>query len=65
MTYRIIRFYMDPEKRNATLHTGLTLEEAREHCNDPETSSHTCQESVGRSRTKNFGPWFDGFTAEG
>ena len=41
---------------------GLTLEEARKHCSDPETSSMTCTNRTGINRTKNFGPWFDGYT---
>jgi hypothetical protein len=48
MTYKIIRFYFD--KENETRETGLTLEEAREHCNDPDT----CEP----------GEWFDGYDSE-
>ena len=44
-TYKIVRFY-----QNRTIMTGLTLAEAKEHCNDPST----CRE----------GEWFDGFTKE-
>ncbi len=43
---------------------GLTLEQAQAHCQDPNTSSRTCTNAVGRRRTKNLGPWFDGYTSE-
>lgn len=60
--YRIVRFYMRKGKR--TINTGLTLEQAQEHCNDPETSYSTCTKSVGKRRTKVHGPWFDGYEKE-
>ena len=46
-TYEIIRFHRDGE--NEFVKGGLTLEEAKEHCNDPKTSGDG---------------WFDGFRAE-
>jgi hypothetical protein len=62
MTYKIVRFFMNHSKR--TIATGLSLNEAQEHCNDPETSSRTCKKSENIKRTKKHGPWFDGYTAE-
>jgi hypothetical protein len=51
VTYKIIRFHFDeshPDHRRV-ITTGLTLEEAQEHCNKDSTS----------------GPgWFDGYTKE-
>lgn len=47
-TYCIIRFYQD-DRDAETIKAGLTLAEAKEHCNDPET------EGDG---------WFDGFQSE-
>ena len=38
---------------------GLTLEEAQEHCSDPETSSSSCTSEEGLERTEKRGPWFD------
>ena len=55
-TYSIIRHYFN--KENKTTQTGLTLEEAREHCNDPETSSHTASDPCESGR------WFDGYEEE-
>ncbi len=58
-TYSIIRFYADPNTPKETRQTGLTLEEAREHCNGPESSSRTCSEHVSVD-----GGWFDGYEEE-
>ena len=49
-TYRIIRMYRDFNKRNKTIQTGLTLEEAQAHCSDP--------------KTRKEGVWFDGYEKE-
>lgn len=62
-TYRIVRRYAgdhDPE----VIATGLMLEEAREHCQDPETSSRTATSDEAVERTETFGPWFDGYDEE-
>ena len=55
MTYEIRRFYA-PHRfesfmvNNVPIRTGLTLEEAQEHCSDPETREE--------------GEWFDGYAEE-
>jgi hypothetical protein len=60
-TYKIVRGFFDGDRE--TIKTGLSLAEAREHCQDPETSSRTCsdetRESVGLGRV-----WFDGYDEE-
>ena len=61
-TYKIIRHYQ--RKSHRQIRSGLTLEQAQAHCQDPETSSSTCAKSNGRKRTKDNGPWFDGYTEE-
>lgn len=58
--YKIVRMYFRGGSR--VIKTGLTLEEAQKHCSDPETSSRTCKKSVNVRRTKNLGPWFDGYS---
>jgi len=58
-TYKIQRFFFGQDTQ--TIKTGLTLEEAREHCSDPETSSRTCSQAT---RDKVGPSWFDGYTAE-
>lgn len=61
--YKIVRCYIDNDRapNRRTIKTGLTLEEARAHCRDPETSSKTCKKAVNRHHTKQYGPWFDGY----
>lgn len=60
--YKIVRMYFNPNiSRRTTIETGLTLQEAQAHCNNPETSSSTCTSSTGRARTRRLGPWFDGY----
>jgi len=61
--YKIVRSYLNGGSRR-TIETGLTLEEAQKHCADPETSWKTCTKSAGKRRTRERGPWFDGYTKE-
>lgn len=63
-TYKVIRFYFRDSDKRVTVKRGLTLKQAQDHCHDPETSSSTCTKAEGRARTKRFGPWFEGYTAE-
>jgi len=56
-TYKIIRFY-EKDYPSETMAEGLTLKEAKAHCQDPETSSRTAT-CVGHK-----GAWFDGFEKE-
>ena len=60
--YKVIRFYFRGNKR--VVKRGLTLEEAQLHCKDPDSSSRTCMSSAGKRRTRDKGPWFDGYTKE-
>lgn len=63
-TYMIKRMYFDSPRHGEVIKKGLTLEEAQAHCNDPETSSETCTSDPGRIRTRDHGPWFDGYEVE-
>lgn len=64
-TYKIVRFYKEmPELSGEIICKGLTLEQAKAHCADPETSSRTCTNRAGIERTEVFGEWFDGYTKE-
>jgi hypothetical protein len=51
-TYRIVRFYKDSghPDHHKEIDTGLTLEQAKDHCNDPSSEEK--------------GIWFDGFEEE-
>ena len=62
MSYEIIRFYF--KGGNRIIKRGLTLEEAQEHCKNPETSSSTCKSASSKRITKRNGPWFDGYQEE-
>jgi len=61
-TYKIVRSYFRGGHR--TIETGLTLEEAQAHCQDPETSSRTATSAKAAARTARMGPWFDGYEEE-
>jgi len=63
-TYKIVRFYADPRLEKEVIKTGLTPEEAQDHCNDPETSSKTCKGRAGRALAEKYGAWFDGYYEE-
>lgn len=61
-TYKIVRkFFKYPGE---TIKEGLTLEEAQEHCSDPETSSRTCTDKENVLLTEEKGPWFDAYYEE-
>lgn len=61
-TYMIRRLFMNGEK--VFIKGGLTLEEAQEHCSDPETSSRSCTDPELIALTEERGPWFDGYDEE-
>ena len=63
MSYKIVRmFYLDVPTK--TIKKGLTLEKAQNHCQDPETSSSTCEGISGIECTEKYGQWFDGYEEE-
>ncbi len=64
MTYMIVRSYFDDAYESEVVETGLTLEEAQEHCRSPETSSRTCTDLGLLVLTEARGPWFDGYEEE-
>lgn len=59
--YKIVRYYFNAGIRKRVIDSGLTLEQAQAHCNDPETSSSTATNKVARARTRKIGAWFDGY----
>lgn len=52
--YNVIRMYAN-DRRTRIIKRDQTLEQAQEHCRDPETSSSTCKNN------KPGGQWFDGY----
>ena len=61
--YKILRKYFKP-REDEVIATGLTLEEAQGHCENPETCSKTCQTMEGIRRTEKYGPWMDCYYEE-
>lgn len=61
--YNVVRFFQNGGQE--VVEEDLTLEQAQEHCNDPETSSSTCTDPEGVARTTARGQWFDGYTEGG
>jgi hypothetical protein len=61
--YNVVRFYFSHPSgiRRRVVKSGVYLEEAQKHCNDPETSSKTATSPAARARTRRVGPWFDGY----
>ena len=62
-TSRIVRLHKDSSRRPVLLR-GLTLEEAQEHCSDPEPSSSPCEEEEAKEYTERHGAWFDAYEEE-
>lgn len=60
--YTVYRNFFKGDRE--TIKTGLTLEEAQEHCTDPDTSSRTATSETAQERTRTRGAWFDGYTEE-
>jgi len=60
--YKIVRFYFDGGHR--TIKRGLTLEEAKAHSQNPETSSSTATSAAARRITRRHGRWFDGYAED-
>ena len=50
MTYKILRFFADSSEPTKVIMTGLSLDDAKSHCND--------------SKTHKESEWFDGFEEE-
>lgn len=64
MKYEVFRSYGPlpgrKHRQSDIIRRDLTLEEAKEHCNDPETSWNTCSKATA-DRLNIEGPWFDGY----
>ena len=57
--YKVVRVFENENTPSITIKNNLTIEEAKDHCKDPETSSSTCKLWHNRNRTKRLGRWFD------
>jgi hypothetical protein len=63
-TYKIVRHYFHGSRKQRTITTGLSLEQAQQHCQNEETSSNTARTTKAKAITRKHGPWFDGYTLE-
>jgi hypothetical protein len=59
--YNVRRVYFKKPGTKRLILRNVTLEQAQAHCSDPETSSRTCTNAVGKRRTRQHGPWFDSY----
>ena len=63
-SYKVIRFYVNPEHERETIESGISLEEARSICQSTGSSSKTCKSQEDLDLTMNKGGWFLGYTQE-
>jgi hypothetical protein len=61
MSYQVVRLYQNKPGYRRTIIQRCTLEEAQEHCGNPETSSSTATSAEALRRTQRHGPWFDAY----
>ena len=57
--YKVLRYFADPELPPVVVKTGLSLDEAQDHCNLANSSSRTCTDELGQARTARYGAWHD------
>lgn len=58
--YKVVRRFSN-SGRKVLVANYLTLEDAQEHCRNPEASSSTCTKPENIRRTRRYGSWFDGY----
>lgn len=61
--FRIVRVFFEgyPDK---TIKRGMTLQEARAWCKDPETNSSTAKSKKAQRLLEKYGEWYDGFAED-
>jgi len=60
--YNVCRLYFNRPGVRRRILSGVTLEQAQEHCRDLNTSSSTAWKTSAIRRTKRYGSWFDCYT---
>lgn len=58
--YNVVRMFQR-SRRHRRILTGVPLSIAQAHCRRRDTSSSTCTDAAGKRRTREHGPWFDGY----
>jgi hypothetical protein len=61
-TYKVVRKFFRAD--DELIADGLSLQEAQEHCQDPETSSRTATSACAIALTEKCGLWFDAYYQE-
>lgn len=59
--YHLVRFYAHLSPVILNKGRTVSLEDAKAHCKNPETSSQTCKTKKALEHTRRMGPWFDGY----
>jgi len=62
--FRIVRRHYHDSLEDQIIATGLTMEEAKAHCKDKETSSQTATSPEALAYTAEYGSWYDGYAEE-
>jgi hypothetical protein len=60
----ILRKHFNTKLEDVVIARELSLEEAKEHCADSNTSWNTCSAPDMLAYTEKHGKWFDAFTEE-
>lgn len=62
-TYKIVRKFQNGHA-DEEIETGLTLSQARQHCQNKDTSSSTATSESAKAITAKMGQWFDVYEEE-
>ena len=62
--FRIVRRHYHDSLEDRIVATGLTLEEAKAHCRNKDTSSKTATSPEAIAYTAEYGSWYDGYAEE-
>ena len=62
-TYKIVHKFRNGHP-DEVIETGLTLEQAKAHCQNENTSSGTAWAESAKAITAKLGPWFDAWYEE-
>ena len=60
---KIVRMFYEGHPTKV-IKRGLTLQEAKAWCRDPETNSSTCKSKKARAIFAKYGEWYDGYAKD-
>lgn len=61
MRYKIVRKFFRDDIPDELIESGLTIDQARSHCSNSESSSTLATTLSARAITRKLGPWFDAY----